>query len=143
MRVGIAAAFLLCLLAVGCDDSTTDNPVIPPGPRTFVFGVRGVPDSEGRFIAATSDSAVLAKLEAQLALPADQRNLHIHGPIARGSGDENLSWHWYFLPGEWDMVEISIELCDGTPQMVEDDVDRWVEEIGDFCPWGSYVQREL
>jgi hypothetical protein len=137
MRIRVAAMALLSILIVSCG---SDDP--PSSTRSFIFGMREISDDEGRFVAVTSNPDVLAKLEAELALPADQRSLHIHGAIATGSGGHNLSWHWHFVPDEWDLVEISIELCDGTPQLVEEDVDYWVETIGAFCPWASYVQGE-
>jgi hypothetical protein len=27
--------------------------------------------------------------------------------------------------------------------MVEADLKSWLEDLGRFCPWGSYVQQEL
>jgi hypothetical protein len=135
IRVSLVMALLLGIASCGSDEAEPDA-------RLFVFGVRGVPDSQGQFVAATSDPAVLGKLEAELAVPANQRSLHIHGPIASGSGGHNLSWSWHFVPDQWDMVEMSIELCDGTPQLVEDDLDYWIETVGTFCPWASYVQYE-
>jgi hypothetical protein len=134
--------FVLLLAVTSCGDSA-DDPLDPPAPRSFIFGVRGLPDAEGQFVAVTSDPEVLARLEAELALEESKRTLHIHGPIARGDGRHNLAWHWHFVSHRWDMVEISIELCDGTPQAVENDLDYWVDNVGAFCPWGSYVQREL
>jgi len=117
--------------------------VVTPETGTFLFGVRGIPDAEGGFVAITSDPVVLAKVESELALPAADRSLHIHGSIAPGNGGHNLSWSWHFVPGEWDVVELSAEVCDGTPALVESDVDRWIKEIGDFCPWSSYVASRL
>lgn len=61
---------------------------------------------------------------------------------ARGAG-HNLSWSWHFVPGRWDMVEISVEACDGSPRMVENDLDYRVDRVGDFCPWASYVLERL
>jgi hypothetical protein len=136
MPIRVAAMALLFSFIVSCGSDDA------PSARSFLFGMRGIPDAEGRFVAVTSDPDLLATLEAELALPADQRTLHIHGAIAAGGGGHNLSWHWHFVPDEWDMVEVSIELCDGTPQLVEQDVDYWLESIGAFCPWGSYVQGE-
>jgi hypothetical protein len=82
-------------------------------------------------------------VNAELALPAAQRRLHITGPIALGNGGYNLSWQWHFVSEQWDMVEVSAETCDGAPQQVEQDVNHWVVDIGTFCPWNSYVQRKL
>ena len=140
LRIGVAAVFLLALHA-GCRGDG-GRAAVPGGERTFVFGMRGLPDAAGRFVAATSAPVVIAKLEAELALPAASRSLHINGPIARGNGGENLSWSWHFAPDLWDAVEVSVEVCDGTPAMVESDLDTWVDELGVFCPWGSYAQGE-
>jgi hypothetical protein len=141
MRTTIHRAAILLLIVAGSCESADGGE--EANSRLFMFGMRGIPAAEGRFVAATSDPVVLAKLEAQLALPASQRSLHINGPIASGSGSHNLSWSWHFVPGQWDLVELSIELCDGTPKLVEDDLDYWLETVGAFCPWSSYVQEEL
>ena len=141
LRRGIAAMALLLVQLAACKDSG-GVAVEPPAERAFVFGMRGIADAEGRFVAVTSDPIVLAKLEAELALPAPERLLHIHGSIARGNGGHNLTWSWHFVPESWDLVEISVEVCDGTPRMVEADVASWVDKVGTFCPWSSYVQSE-
>jgi hypothetical protein len=141
-RISVLAILLLLLAATSCGDSA-DDPLDPPAPRSFLFGVRGLPDAEGQFVAVTSDSDVLARLEAELAVEESKRTLHIHGPVDRGDGGHNLAWNWHFVPHRWDVVELSIELCDGSPQGVEDDPDYWIHDVGAFCPWSSYVQREL
>jgi len=41
------------------------------------------------------------------------------------------------------LAETSIELCDGTPRMVENDIGYWVDKVGHFCPWQSYAVSEL
>ena len=132
--IPLIAFFLFC----GGHDAPADPPA-----RSFLFAMHGVPDAEGHFVAITSDPRTLAILESQLTLPEDRRMLHINGPVASGGGGHNLGWSWHFEPGRWELVEISIELCDGLPQMVEDDVERWIADVRTFCPWASYVEREL
>lgn len=95
------------------------------------------------FTAKTSDPEVIQKVENQLSLPFDQRNLHINGDIERGTEDHNSNWSWHLVPDSWDLVEISVEVCDGRPQMVEDDLDYWVDQVGYFCPWSARVLREV
>jgi hypothetical protein len=46
------------------------------------------------------------------------------------------------VPDEWDLAEISIELCDGAPDMVDADLDYWIGTVGRYCPWSSYVVSE-
>jgi hypothetical protein len=138
--VRLASAVLFLLSLASCGDGGS---VVTPGPATFLFGTRGLPDAEGQFAAVTSDPQVIATLQSQLRMGIPDRNLHIDGPIAPGNGGHNLSWSWHFVPDGWDAVEISAEVCDGTPQAVEADVSGWVKNVGTFCPWGSFVQRRL
>lgn len=35
------------------------------------------------------------------------------------------------------MVEAAIEVCDGTPSFVEDEVDYFVDTVGRYCPWSA------
>jgi hypothetical protein len=59
-----------------------------------------------------------------------------NGRILRGS-DGNAPWSWHLDPDDIEMAEFAIELCDGTPSLVEDDVDYWVDTVGRFCPWSA------
>ncbi len=94
-------------------------------------------------VAKTSDPDVIQKVEEELARPFNERNLHINGDIESGNGDHNNNWSWHFVPDEWDLVEISAEVCDGRPQFVEDELDYWLEDVGYFCPWSSRVAGEV
>lgn len=97
------------------------------------------------FIAWTTESNVLEKVDAQLALSLENRNMHINGPIARlpeGCMDINEGWSWYHVPNEWDLADFSIEVCDGNPDYVEENLDEFIR-IGSYCPWGSRVLREI
>lgn len=115
-----------------------------PNPRaTFLFQVRDAPGAPGQFRADTDDPDVIRMARGQLERPQNQRALFINGPIARGSGGYNHPWSWHFVPTEWQLVASAIELCDGTPPMVEDDLDYWVDHVGHFCPWSAYVVEEL
>ncbi len=134
-------SFLALFPLLGCSDD--DGPGGRNGSAIFRFGIRHDPVGVEDFIAVTSDPDVIELARAQLALLAEDRTLHIHGPIARGGGGHNLSWGWHFVPGEWGMVQISMELCDGNPSAVEADIDTWVDAIGVFCPWNSYVKEEI
>ena len=110
--------------------------------RYFEFVMRGHPASE-HFVAATADMAVIAMLEQQLILPEDERYLHIHGLIDTGNAGYNYDWSWHFIESGWDMAEISMELCDGVPSYVEDNLWYWLLYVEYFCPWVSYVLQEI
>ncbi|MFP4527677.1 MAG: T9SS type A sorting domain-containing protein [Candidatus Kapaibacterium sp.] len=95
------------------------------------------------FYAKTSDPEVIRQCREQIAKPVGERPLFINGTIDYGDGGYNEGWSWHFVPGEWHLTEMAIELCDGTPDLVEEDVEYWVETVGHYCPWTAYVVREI
>ena len=123
-----------CLALSSCDSAD------PPDEeyQYFEFETTG----EERFVAGTSDPAVIRAARNQLSLPENERNLFINGKISRGT-ERNEGWSWHFVPDEWQLVEVSAEVCDGRPSFVEKDLDYWVESVGRFCPWNSNVVREI
>jgi hypothetical protein len=127
---------------LGCSDDDGDGGGAD-GVATFRFSIRHDPTGAEDFIAETSDLVVIDSCRAQLALPAENRLVHVHGPIARAEAGENLSWSWRFVPDKWHLAPFSMELCDGNPSGVESDVGYWVDTIGVFCPWNSYVAEEM
>lgn len=110
--------------------------------RLYEFGVRGSTSQEN-FKAKTSNPALIAQLEAQLALPAADRLLFPSGPIEAGDDGYNAPWGWHFVADQWELAEMAIELCDGTPTLVEEDLGYWLDTVGQFCPWGGYVLRKV
>lgn len=140
----LLALLLLLLTAAACEKKDADvncEVAFDEGMRFFEFGHRG---SDYTFYAWTKDTAVIAHVTAQLALPEAERGQHINGKIELlpEGCTLNKSWSWYFLADEWDLADISIELCDGNPQYVEDHLEDYLD-IERYCPWSSYVLREV
>jgi hypothetical protein len=133
---------LTCVLAA-CGGGGGDGGTPPPPPAdtvTFAFRMQGAgPEQEFRY--ATSSPAFIAKARAQLLLPVVGRHQFPIGPIAAGSGGVNLNWNWHFT--SLDFAEVSIELCDGTPAMVEANLPYWLNTVKSFCPWAGYVHSEV
>ncbi len=99
------------------------------------------------FIAATNNQAVIDSILANIARPMQQRNF-INGPIDAGDGGHNRnashSFKWHFVPNEWSLVEIAIEVCDGCPYTdLDADTAYWLNNIGQFCPWSGQPVREV
>jgi hypothetical protein len=132
-RAVVALAVLL-LASCGGGDAA-------PETATFAFRMRGLGPAE-EFRVATSSPEFIAQARAQLALPAPQRRLFAIGPIRAGNGSHNLDWSWHFT-GDVELAEVTIELCDARPSMVEADLGYWLRTVGRFCPWGSYVYAEV
>ena len=93
-------------------------------------------------VAITDKPEIIEKARAELAKAPGQRRLHINGQIARGDGGHNTGWRWHFAPHDWDLAEISIELCDGQPSFVDEHLDEWLRDVGRYCPWSSRLVKE-
>ncbi|NRB51262.1 MAG: hypothetical protein HRU41_26560 [Saprospiraceae bacterium] len=139
-----AVGLCLCIFFAACkkdDDNTAMCDIeIPAGTRFFEFQN----DGGDTFYAWTNKADIIAAVEAQLSLPLEQRSQHINGKIARIEGDCSLNqeWSWYFLADEWLLADASIEVCDGNPQYVEENLDDYLA-IERYCPWGSVVVKEV
>ncbi len=58
-----------------------------------------------------------------------------NGKIVRTGPDVNVGWSWHLDPDDFDWADMSIELCDGLPDYVEDMTltsDR-------YCSWHAEV----
>ncbi|MEM4417002.1 MAG: hypothetical protein QXD32_02975, partial [Nitrososphaerota archaeon] len=66
-------------------------------------------------------------------------NLFPTGALARGDGGFNKPWSWHLIPETVRMAEVSIELCDGLPSHIEQDLDYWIDTVGQFCPWSGRI----
>lgn len=114
----------------------TDSCLLSEGFSVYQFAFYGSNDTL-YFNAATSDSALMRELELELATPPENRLKFINGLLAPGMCDHNPGYDWYFIPGEWELVESSIEWCDVFPANPDSTgMDR-------ACPWSSRVYQKL
>ena len=66
-------------------------------------------------------------------------NMFVTGRLVIGNGGFNSPWSWHLDPDDVTMTEFAIELCDGTPSEVEDNLPYWLFQVETFCPWSSKV----
>ena len=122
---GFVAA-IVCVFLAACSAATE-----PDSGRTFIIEVSGE-----RFRVRTSDDAVITQLEMR-------RREGVVGVVAgdlvAGDGGFNDGWSWHLDPANIRVPDAAIELCDGRPSMVEDDLTYWLETVESFCPWGAKV----
>jgi len=131
-----------CALAAACGGGGGEarSPQSAPDTAVFAFRMEGAgPEQEFRL--ATSDPAFIAQARAQLKLPIASRKLFPAGPIAAGNGGVNLDWGWHYTNAS--LAEVAIEVCDGSPSLVQADLAYWLGTVRSFCPWGAYVHAEL
>ena len=99
------------------------------------------------FIAATADQDVIDSVLTDMAKPYDERRF-ISGFIDYGDGGFNHNaghWFlWHFIPGQWELADAAIEVCDGCPYSdVDADTAYWIGVLGIFCPWSGKPAREV
>lgn len=58
------------------------------------------------------------------------------------SKKEKSFWSWS-VTNVTNFADIGSTACNGMPQMVEDDVDQWVQDPGRICFWNYRVKKEL
>jgi hypothetical protein len=66
-------------------------------------------------------------------------NMFVTGRLVIGNGGFNSPWSWHLDPDDVSMTEFAIELCDGTPTEVENNLPYWLFQVETFCPWSSKV----
>jgi hypothetical protein len=57
--------------------------------------------------------------------------------LGPGRARHNAPYHWHLDPQDIAMAEVAIELCDGLPSYVEENVDEFVERVRRYCPWAA------
>lgn len=102
---------------------------------------------DSSFVAATNDQVIIDSVLANLTRPLLQRNF-ISGQIDYGHGGHNHNaghlFLWHFIPNQWNLVELAMEVCDGCPFTdVDADTAFWVGNLGQFCPWSGRPVREV
>lgn len=117
---------LATLATAACSDPTT-----PEGPPLFVLEVSGE-----TFRAQVLDTMQVRLLDERLAAGTEGV---VNGALLPGDGGFNGPWSWHWDPETVEVADASIELCDGRPSLVEDDLSYWLETVGRFCPWGATV----
>lgn len=113
-------------LAVAQSDDSSD-----PQPVVVTFETA----DGSTFRAVLEQPADIAAVEAALAGDGDAGIPN--GNLAYGDSGVNAPHGWHMV--DTMLADITIELCDGTASMVDDDIEYWVETVGRFCPWSATV----
>ena len=117
--------FILVLAACQSDNSTSTRG------KLFLVQV-----SNETFTMFVTDPATI-----QLAIDNfDGKNArHPSGKIALGHGGFNGHHSWHYIPETVEMVEVSMELCDGLPSYVDDHANDFL--ASGYCPWNGRILR--
>ena len=123
---GLAAAVLM-LAGAACGDDASG----PAVTQTFTVEVSGE-QFQVQVVGETNIAAFEERLQGGI------RSV-ISGELRRGDGGFNAPWSWHLEPETVHTADMSIELCDGRPSLVEADTAYWFSRVKRFCPWGAKV----
>ena len=123
-------------------DTSSCYPTLDSSYVLFTVGIHGEND-ESNFIVATNNSSLIGQCYAQLELPETDRTLHINGSLDQTNGGFNTPWNWHIIPNEWELAEMSVGTCNGSPFDVENNLEYWIHDVGQLCNWGSYIKNEI
>jgi hypothetical protein len=111
--------------------------VIEDGAVFIIRACASAEDPDGQvFRALIRDPSVIATAESLIG-PGPQ--LIIAGSLIAGDGGFNGPWSWHLDPDTIAFADFAIELCDGCPMFVEEDLDYWLGTVGQYCPWSTEV----
>lgn len=122
------------------------------GTKYFLVSVPGVEDSDS-YILPLSDPADIAHARALIRNPEDSGGRIVLATIEHGgrSGqyvnrdllNENREWSWHVSEFQG-FVDVTIEIYDGSPTLVEEDLHGWFNNTGGVIGFWSYtVTREV
>jgi hypothetical protein len=91
----------------------------------FVVNSRNRPDGPNEtFRIILRDAAEIARAESVL----HRGPLKVViGRLVSGDGGFNAPWRWHLKPDSTWIADLSIELCQGTPSVVEEELEGWLE----------------
>ena len=130
---------LLLLSLLSCDSSDSGE---IDGALFLVRACQGSESNPGgeTFKVLIRDPQVIA--EAERLISSGERRI-LSGKVERGDGGFNDPWSWHLNPDSVEFADITIELCDGCPHYLEEDLEYWTKTVGYYCPWSTeIVKRE-
>lgn len=116
---------------------------------SYAYFEVGPRDGEGdSYVARISDPALIARAR-ELVLHPEYEKI-VFAKIEKGhqgynrnfSKTEKSFWSWS-ITELTNFADIGSTACNGMPQIVEDDVDLWVQNPGRICFWNYRIKREI
>ncbi|GAB4194610.1 MAG: hypothetical protein OHK0022_10810 [Roseiflexaceae bacterium] len=143
LRILFIAGALVALVA-GCGTATgslpaptappataVPAPTQPAAPNGVIVTLR-VAESETYRILLTDPVDIAA---ARKLLGGEQGPAIPNGKVVRGDPDVNTGYSWHIDPNSVEFVDMTIEVCDGRPS----DVEQQIITSEQFCPWAAKV----
>ena len=131
MRVRSEPSHVVLIMLLGASIATCQDAAGPEPEAVFELQVAGE-----TFRVGVDDPVQIDSFAARLASGAEG---NLNGDLKAGSGGVNEPWSWHLDPATVHVADLTMEVCDGRPSMVEEDLDYWLETVERYCPWGARV----
>jgi hypothetical protein len=134
VRISLALSLVLLLAACsGSQTAATPTPALEGGVLA-TFDVAG----ETIHVWVTNPATIeqLVALEAGESTASIPNGRILPGP---GAGNHNAPWSWHLDPEDIEMADVTIELCDGAPSYVEDNLAEFTGTVLRYCPWSAQL----
>lgn len=130
---------------------TADNtPVIlnsTQNPEVHYFKVANKSDTQS-FVVALTDPELIKSAKLQISNKAVGRILVANIDFGHNQTNRDLSvarktpWSWH-VSHVFRFAELASQDCDGSPEMLEENLGPWKENLGVICFWNYRVSEEL
>jgi hypothetical protein len=114
---------------IDTDDACADR----TGGAFVTFQIAG----EESFTTWTTNDAFIETAQAHLAAGTTQ--IPVFDDVIAGTDCADPQWSWHVDPAAVSWADVTIELCDARPSYIEANLDAWIAEVGQWCPWSAVV----
>jgi hypothetical protein len=122
---------LIALTACGSGGTAT-GPISPtPAPEGTVVTIKVAGAEEYKLLLTDPEDIAVAR---QL-LAGEEAPTIPNGRVVRGEPGINDGWSWHIDPASVEFVDMTMEVCDGRPS----DVEQEIITSEYFCPWSAEV----
>jgi hypothetical protein len=167
MRTSLFCALLAAFLTSGCDDPPTDGDAGREPSHDAGSSDAGAHDASTSDAAPSADAATPgdcdtrtggafisfavgdeslrvwstndAFIDAAIAnMASDTRQNAVFGTILAGA-DCEPEHAWHLDPEDMSFADFSVEVCDGRPSDLDNDLAYWMDTVMQYCPWGPMI----
>ena len=76
--------------------------------------------------------------EAKALAAAGETRVPVFEEVIAGASCD-AQWNFRVDPSAVHFADATIELCDGRPSYIDENLTDWLEQVGSWCPWGAEV----
>lgn len=109
----------------------------PPNPKE--------PNKTWNFVIKSTNWAFIKEARKRVYGTYDGGENNVAGYVQMGREDWNRGYDFHLDEKKLTFFENAIELCDGTPWYINNDIQGWLDSVpkGIWCPWSSKVVKEV